>query len=139
MLWSALRPTLTFKAGSAALLFVLAGCATSGPMESHSVGSRDTKKGSPCTLLVENHGFRDIHLYALRGDNTRVPLGRVSSLDERRVMLPRTVVAARYMNLVAVPAVLGEQFVSERVLLEGGTEIVWRLKNELAFSTLVVR
>jgi hypothetical protein len=88
---------------------------------------------------VENRGSSDIRLYALTWERTRVPLGRVRALEDLRVRLPRTLMDARYLDLVAVPEGFSESFVSERVVVEDGMELVWRLKKRLAFSTLFIR
>ena len=122
-----------------AMALMLTSCA-SGQQDrtSHSKVYRQSEDGT-CTLSVENHGWTDLHLYALRPDGTRVPLGTVGSLDERRVRLSKTLMAAGVIQLVAVPAVLGEAFVTNHLMLAEGTTVHWHLKNHLALSTLVVR
>ncbi len=93
----------------------------------------------PCTVILENYGISDLHIYAVRGGTSRIPLGTVASLDQRRVRVPQALMGARYINLLAVPAAAGDPFLSERVYLEPGTEVVWRLLNDLTFSSLFVR
>jgi hypothetical protein len=80
-----------------------------------------------------------LHIYAIRGGTSRIPLGTVGSLEQRRVKLPRALMSARYINLLAVPAAAGEAYLSDRVYLEEGTEVVWRLRNDLVFSSLFLR
>ena len=117
----------------------LSGCASSGGMADLTSPFDASASATPCTLEVENHGWSDLHLYALRPDGTRLPLGTVGSLDTRTVRFPKTLMAARQIQLLAVPAVLGEAYVTESVMLERGTTLYWHLKNELPLSTLVVR
>jgi len=117
----------------------LSGCASTGGSADLTSPFEAPASGTPCTLVVENHGWSDLHLYALRLDGTRLPLGTVGSLDRRTVRFPKTLMAARQIRLLAVPAVLGEAYVTDTVMLEGGTTLQWHLKNELPLSTLVVR
>jgi hypothetical protein len=118
---------------------LMSGCASAGGSADLTSPFDASASVTPCTLEVENHGWSDLHLYALRVDGTRLPLGTVGSLDKRRIRFPKTLLAARQIQLLAVPAVLGEAYVTDLVMLEGGTTLQWHLKNELPLSTLVVR
>jgi hypothetical protein len=121
------------------LFFVLAGCASQASVRSPALEPAGSPNPSGCILLVENRSSSDIHLYALTWERNRVPLGRVRALENLRVRLPKTLRQARYVDLVAAPEGFGNPNVSERVVVEAGTEIVWRLKKKLAFSTLFIR
>ena len=127
--------TWTFSVGP----LLLASCVSTGDLGDPRFTPDASSPDQPCTLKVENHGWTDLHLYAVRMDGTRLRLGTVGSLDERRVRLPKTLMAAREIQLLAVPAVLGPPYLTESVMLEGGTTLHWQLKNELPLSTLVVR
>jgi len=90
-------------------------------------------------IVVENHGFSDLQVYAVVGTGKRVRLGRVNALDELRMRLPASLVGARSLRFEVVPTMSGAPYTSDRVLIEEGTELVWRLENELSLSALVVR
>lgn len=113
----------------------LAACSTSRgtQFESH-----DPAASSPM-LQIENHGFRDVHLYALAGNGSRVRLGRVNARETLRMRLPPALRGARYLRLQAEPTLLGAAYTSEQVLIEEGTEVVWMLENELSMSKLFLR
>ncbi len=125
----------TLRAGAVVLLLAAAACATHRPMPYKSASS----SRSSCLLLIENHGISDVHVYAVVGQGQRVRLGRVNALETIRMRLPASLVGARTVRLEAVPTLLGDPYTSDPVLIEEGTEIVWRLENDLGISTLFVR
>lgn len=88
-------------------------------------------------LVVENHGWTDLHLFAVRADGTRLRLGRVESLEGRTVTLPRTLAGQR-IRFAAVPAILGAEYLTESVMLQEGVTIHLNLENQLLLSTLFV-
>jgi hypothetical protein len=89
-------------------------------------------------LVVENHGFADLRIYAVLNDASQFPLGTVDALSTRRVVLPATLVAARNVRLVAVPTALGTSTSIDVEVYRGDT-LIWYLQNEPAFSRLVKR
>lgn len=132
------RPSLLHRArrpiGVALFLVAEAACATTRPAQ---FGSDPPATSSPM-LLIENHGFTDVHVYALAGNSRRVRLGRVNALETLHVCLPASLSGARILRLEAVPTILGDPYTSEQVLIEAGTEVVWRLENELTLSKLSI-
>ncbi len=127
-------PTLR-RIGPALMLATAAACATS---QGARFDSHDPAAASPI-VLIENHGFTDVHVYALAGNGKRVRLGRVNALESFRVRLPAALRGARYLRLQAEPTLLGTSYTSEQVLIEEGTEVVWMLENELSMSKLFLR
>ncbi len=132
------------RTGALQVLFLglastLAACAAGPGPGGAGADSTQGNRRLPCVLVLENEGISDLHIYAIRGETSRIRLGTVGSLEQRRVRLPQALMSARYINLLAVPAAAGEAYMSDRVYLEEGTEVVWRLRNDLVFSSLFLR
>ena len=127
--------SLTFRSGLFAVVVAVAACASTALSDPDP----DGPGRNSCTLMLENHGFTDLHVFALVGNGSRVRLARINALEKRRIQLPASFVGVRNMRLEAVPTVVGAAYTSESVPLEGGTEVVWQLKNNLRLSALFVR
>jgi hypothetical protein len=119
-------------------LFLLGACMSPGAP--HGVpGDGVSPRRAPCILAIENHNWHDVHVYAVSESGERVRLATVSSLDERRIRIPETLMLGQRIRLIAVPPLSREALITEFVMPDDGRTFHWTLRNHLALSTLVVR
>jgi hypothetical protein len=119
-------------------LFLLTACVSAGAPDGFGAGRAATRE-QPCVLDVESQNWTNLQLFAVRENGTRVSLGRIRSLEARRIPVPTDLMVGQPIRLLVVTAGLGESYVTEAVLPEPGKTLRLTLDNNLAMSRVVVR
>lgn len=117
---------------AAALLF--GACASAGM----DPGAESVDRGDP-VVIVENHGWEDVRVYALR-HGSRMRVGMVTAMNTGRFTLkPGMVDPAGYVQLVLQPIATRQGMVMQRIPLWNGDVVHLDVQNVLAHSSFTVR
>ncbi len=91
-------------------------------------------------VIVANHNWLDVHMYASRTAGGRVSLGVVTSNTTRKFELPdRFLDAGGDVYLIADPIGSLDRYVTPAVVAEPGTNVVVHIENALNLSSASLR
>ena len=91
-------------------------------------------------VIVANHNWLDVHVYASRTAGGRVSLGVVTSNTTRKFELPdRFLDAGGDVYLIADPLGSLDRYVTPAVVAEPGTNVVVHIENALNLSSASLR
>lgn len=91
-------------------------------------------------VIVANHNWLDVHVYASRHAGGRVSLGVVTSNTTRKFELPDTFLdAGGDVYLIADPIGSLGRYVTPAVVAESGTNVVVHIENALNLSSASLR
>ncbi len=123
------RATLTAIAASV----LLSACATAGATYRAPHGAN--REQDQVQVAVTNNNWMDMDVYALRG-SARQFLGTVTSMTSRLFTVPKALnVTNSDLRLMADPIGSPSQYVSDPIIVEPGSRIVWSLENQLTLSS----
>lgn len=89
------------------------------------------------TILVENHNWLDMVVYAVRS-GTRLRLGAVTTGSSAEFQLPSGFASGAAIRLVADPVGSRRSYSTEPILLSPGRQLQFRVENNLAMSSVSV-
>jgi hypothetical protein len=122
-----------------ALLAVAATTLLSSACSNATYPTRESARDNAATqILVANHNWMDMTVYALR-DQNRVRLGTVTSGTAARFRLPRGLdLGAGMLRLQADPVGSTETFTSEPISVDVGSVVNWTIENHIALSSYYI-
>ena len=90
------------------------------------------------TVVVENHSFFDMHVYAVQSGQRR-SLGLATGLSKRTFQLPRTLAESdRKIQILADPIGSRGGYVTELLFLDPGEQVNLILENNLNLSWILI-
>ena len=130
-----MRTKTSRRAWSAfAAITVLAGCASA-----HQDASSISTKNERVTISIENHNWQDIAVWA-RAGATRIRLGTVTTGSTEQFRMP-SAFGTRVNNVRLEGHRIGSNdlFQSEEFLVSPGTQLIWKLENQLGLSSQYIQ
>ncbi|HUE96219.1 MAG TPA: hypothetical protein VMN39_06145 [Longimicrobiaceae bacterium] len=122
----------------AATAWMAAGCASTGSPVMTSNTEPLPPQVEATTVLVHNHNWSDIVVYAVRG-NSRHRLGMVTSMNKQTFTLPRGFdVMASGIQLMASPIASRGGYMTGPIQVNPGQRVELRLENVLSISNWAV-
>lgn len=102
-------------------------------------GGRTHTQQPTASVTVSNYNWLDMNIYLVRGGGVPLRLGTVSTMETRRFRLPAFASMSGDNFLRAEPIGSRIAHSSQPLLIEPGSELTWRLENNLAHSTIGMR
>ena len=120
-----------------ALASTLAGCGKAA-VTSHGGPNAFTGDGSgDAVIRVTNYNWADMSVYAERY-GAQIRLGSVASMATEEFKLPRAMVGATDMHIIADPLGGTRVHRTRPVLVVAGQQVAFRIENNLELSTVSV-
>lgn len=92
------------------------------------------------TVIVANHNWLDVHVYASRRAGGRVSLGVVTSNTTREFELPsRFLAAGGDVHVIADPIGSVGRYVTPSIVADPGTNVIVTIENALNLSSASLR
>lgn len=105
-------------------IVILTGCAFLAACAASGTGRNAAEQREPAIVIVDNQGFLDMTVYALRGAQ-RIRLGTAMGLSKTRFTLPRGILfGATPLRFLADPIGGTRTPVSEEITVSEGEEVV---------------
>lgn len=104
-----------------------------------SAGNTATAQRTDATLRVDNHNFNDVDVFAVPPGGVAQRLGMATGLSSGTFVLPRTLIAALPVRIIAVPIGGFGAAGSGPLTVYGGQTVVFTVEADLHLSSAVVR
>lgn len=112
-------------------LLAAGGCSTATNQAEPSAAAAEAERS---TVLVENHNWSDMTVYLMRG-SSRIRLGTVTSMSERRFKLPRAATTSGTdVRIMADPIGSSKGYVTGPITVTSGQDVIFNIENNLALS-----
>lgn len=120
-----------------ALASTLAGCGQAA-VATHGGPNAFTGGGSgDAVIRVTNYNWSDMSVYAER-HGAQIRLGSVASMATEQFKLPRELVGATDLHIIADPLGSTRVYRTRPVLVVPGQQVAFRIENNLELSTVSV-
>ena len=125
--------TIRNQRAALSAMLALAACA---PAATRSATSRMPEPG--ISLTVANQNWLDVTVYALRGAS-RVRIGQVTGNGTAQLSIPRNLIVAGQLRLMADPVGSNERYISDPISVDPDQRVQLTVAPAMAMSSYAVR